>query len=207
MVSHPQGLERHLFGSLVWCPALQQEVEQMMVAITVKFKVSPKQCGLTPLWLLFYGVGWWPRGSQRDNSQNQSPWSVPSFCTWLPLPGWHWTSWWIQTRLEQMADLAHTSVDGPASTLSHLLNKKVWNQLCIFFSWQHVLWGEFLLYLGLHPSKSLAFLQENVTNHESSWGWGVTVGVRMCRAQVYSFILRSVTRAPDVFKSYTWGGS
>ena len=31
----------------------------------VKFEVSPKQCGLTALWLLFYGVGWWPGGPRE----------------------------------------------------------------------------------------------------------------------------------------------
>lgn len=71
--------------------------------------------------------------------------------------------------LDLLVNSDQTGADGrPGSQVSRWASKQTEPPFSIrryginsvfFFSWQHVRWGEFLLYLGLYPSKSLVFTE------------------------------------------------
>lgn len=53
----------------------------------------------------------------------------------------------IQTRQEQMADLAHASLEGPASNSDHPSQLRRYGINSVFFFLGNVCFGEFLVYL------------------------------------------------------------
>lgn len=114
IISHPWGLGRHLFCSFGGVPSFAERSLINDDGIAVRCEVSPKWGCLNPFGSCFRR---WPGGLGGPGQKvhnTESLCLLPASAHAFPALGCDRNSWWIQTRQEQMADLEHASVDGPA---------------------------------------------------------------------------------------------
>lgn len=150
---------------------MQRGALEMMMAIVVKFEVGPKQGCLTPFWLLFSEVPWWPGRSRAEGFSHRGPQSAhgsPFLADTVP-PGdfrpdrSRWQTRFTLHRMGQQAESPPFPVE------------QIGNQLCFFFFLGSTCFGEIPGLLGRKQSLASSFffffhyfLQKNILSHGSS---------------------------------------